>query len=99
MDEVKSTFVDSLFRIGAIQHGEFVLGSGIKSPIYADLRRLRSYPCLLRLEAEILWPMVGDCKNVQLIADVPTGVTPLVAVMSVLHNMPMITPREPKLSH
>lgn len=42
----------ALLEAGAVRFGDFVLRSGIASPVYVDLRGLASRPPLLRL---VLW--------------------------------------------
>ena len=41
------TFMDGLFDLGCIKFGDFVLSSGLKTPVYFDLRILISCPKLL----------------------------------------------------
>lgn len=96
MQEQYHQFAYGLERIGAIKFGSFTLKSGGVSPIYVDLRLLRSHPEMLRAGANILHNLWEEGSHCDLIADVPTAATPLVAAMCVLHNIPMVSPRVPK---
>ena len=67
------------------------------SPYYVDLRLLRSFPPLPRYAAELISGKVrADGVIYNLVADVPTAATPIVALLSDISDRPMITPREPK---
>ncbi|MDO8590643.1 MAG: orotate phosphoribosyltransferase [bacterium] len=80
----------------SLKFGDFTLKSGEKSPFYLDLRLLRSFPELLHAGANILYKLTVQGPPFDRIADVPTAATPFVAVISVLYNLPMISPREAK---
>ena len=96
MNENYQSFADGLAKIGAVKFGEFTLRSGVKSPFYLDLRVVRSFPDLLRAGAGILADLALEGPRFDRIADVPTAASPYVGAMCVLHNLPMITPREAK---
>ena len=40
-------FMEKLYECGCIKFGEFVLSSGLITPVYFDLRLIVSYPFLL----------------------------------------------------
>ncbi len=40
-------FMEGLYDLGCVKFGEFVLSSGLKTPVYFDLRILISCPKLL----------------------------------------------------
>lgn len=83
----------NLHKIGAIKFGEFTLKSGLKSPIYIDLRVLASYPKVLRQVAgafsEKLSKLKCDC-----IAGVPYAALPIAAAISLKTGIPMVYARK-----
>lgn len=96
-------FADGLLASGAVKFGAFRLKlhetqpDAPLSPMYVDLRTLRSFPDALDAAVATLRELIAargmrfDCY-----ADVPMAATPLVAVLSHLTRVPMITPREAK---
>ncbi len=96
------SFAKGLFRIGAIKFGAFRLKLHEKnpnaplSPIYINLRILRSFPYLTHHAVSLLMMIIRDIEHFDLLADVPTAATPIVAVLSEKMWLPMITPREAK---
>lgn len=65
------------------------------SPFYLDLRQLRSHPAARSEAVTILLPMITAC-SFDILADVPTGSTPLVGILSHMIGCPMISPRVAK---
>lgn len=82
-----------LYRIGAIQFGEFRLKSGRHSPVYVDLRGLVSHPDVLRSAAETLLRLLQPLEY-DLLAGLPYAGLPLAVSVSLLGNMPAIYPRK-----
>lgn len=93
-----------LFDIGAIKFGAFKLKLHEKkpdaplSPIYIDLRLLRSFPDVMDSAVEVYQELAGGLKF-GIYADVPTAATPIVAVLSHLTRVPMISPRKEEKGH
>lgn len=83
----------ALHKIGAIKFGEFTLKSGIKSPIYIDLRLLISYPKVLSLISEAMIEMARNLKF-DVIAGIPYTALPIATVISVSQNWPMVYARK-----
>jgi uridine monophosphate synthetase len=87
--------IHSLFQIGAIQFGEFTLKSGKTSSIYINLRKIISFPDILRAIAEAMWERTQHCKF-DLICGVPYTALPIATCISLDHNIPMIMRRKEK---
>ena len=98
LDGQRRAVADALFETGAIRFGQFRLKLHEKqpdaplSPIYVDLRVTRSFPSAFGEIATLYQEMVG-ALSFDVLADVPTAATPIVAVLSYLMKVPMISPR------
>lgn len=103
LTETQRAFADALLETGAVKFGAFRLKLHEKqpdaplSPIYVDLRTLRSFPDALDEAVVTLIEMIAaHSLAFDLYADVPQAATPLVAVLSHITRIGMITPREAK---
>lgn len=65
------------------------------SPHYFDLRLLRSLPDLADHAVTVFQQMM-EGVSMNRLADVPTAITPIVALLMRATRIPMISPREPK---
>lgn len=91
----QAALVDRLYQIGAIQFGEFKLKSGLTSSIYINLRKIISYPDLLRHVASAMWDITKKCQY-DLICGVPYTALPIATCFSLDHSVPMIMRRKEK---
>jgi uridine monophosphate synthetase len=103
MTEKQRAFADALLATGAVKFGAFRLKLHERrpdaplSPIYINLRVLRSYPDALETAVAALAEVIDRHElRFDRYADIPLAATPLVAVLSHLTHVGMITPREPK---
>lgn len=82
-----------LFDIGAIKFGLFTLKSGLKSPIYIDLRILVSYPKTLK---KIAIALVEVSKKLAFdrVAGIPYAAIAIATAYSMESGKPMIYPRK-----
>ena len=88
-----STLSDDLLSAGCIKFGEFTLKSGLKSPIYIDLRRTITYPKLLESVAKAYLPILSGLQFTR-IAGLPYAAIPIATAISLAGNYPMIYPRK-----
>ena len=93
MDTNKTALADGLLEAGCIKFGEFTLKSGLKSPIYIDLRQIITYPSLLRQIGEAYLPLIRNLQFDRL-AGLPYAAIPIATAVSLAGNYPMIYPRK-----
>jgi uridine monophosphate synthetase len=87
------SLADDLLSAGCIKFGEFTLKSGLKSPIYIDLRQIITYPKLLRQIGEAYLPLIRNLKFDRL-AGLPYAAIPIATAVSLAGNYPLIYPRK-----
>jgi uridine monophosphate synthetase len=88
-----SALADGLLSAGCIKFGEFTLKSGLKSPIYIDLRQIISHPKLLAEVAQAYLPLISNLQFSR-IAGLPYAAIPIATAISLAGNYPMIYPRK-----
>ena len=96
MEKLNSSFTslaDGLLDAGCIKFGEFTLKSGLKSPIYIDLRYIISFPKLLEQVGAAYLPLLKELKFDRL-AGLPYAAIPIATAVSLQGNYPMIYPRK-----
>ena len=84
---------DDLLEANCIKFGEFTLKSGLKSPIYLDLRELVSYPDLLKKVALAYISILKKLKFTRL-AGLPYAALPIATAISLHSGIPLIYPRK-----
>jgi len=95
----REKLADLLFEIGAVKFGAFRIKlhqtqpDAPLSPLYLNLRLLRSYPAALAYVSTLL-DKLSKPLYFDLMADIPTAATPLVALLCYFNNRPMISPRK-----
>jgi uridine monophosphate synthetase len=88
-----TTIADDLLLAGCVKFGDFTLKSGLKSPIYIDLRMIISHPKLLEQIGAAYLPLL---KTLQFdrIAGLPYAAIPIATAISLQGGYPMICPRK-----
>lgn len=88
-EKVAKALADS----NVVRFGEFTLASGLKTPIYVNLRVLPSYPETMKIIADELSKLVKKLKP-DVIAGAETAGIPLSTAISLKTGIPMIYVRK-----
>jgi orotate phosphoribosyltransferase/uridine monophosphate synthetase len=90
---------DELWKLGAVQFGDFSLGNTVvHSPVYVNLRLLISSPAAMRRAAEVMQGEVQALQSMRnprlapydLVAGIPFGGLHLATVFSLISGTPLI---------
>lgn len=81
-----------LLEAGCVKFGEFMLKSGVTSPIYLDLRRLVSRPNILRRVAQAYVEKLRELRFDRL-AGIPYAGLPIATAIALEMDRPLLYPR------
>lgn len=104
LSATQQVVAEQLFEINAIKFGAFRMKlhetnpDAPLSPIYVDLRILRSFPKTMDAAITLYVDLVKNLKF-DILADIPTAATPIVAILSNRIQVPMISPRRDEKGH
>jgi len=93
MEKELSNLADGLLSAGCVKFGEFTLKSGLKSPIYIDLRRLVGFPDLLR-DAASAYAAILNELDFDMLAALPYAALPIGTAISLHGGWKMVYPRK-----
>ena len=88
-----AALADRLLDAGCVRFGEFTLKSGLRSPIYLDLRQLISDPSLLADASSAYVELLRGLPFDRLAA-LPYAALPIATAISLAGGWPMIYPRK-----
>ncbi|XP_007528969.1 uridine 5'-monophosphate synthase [Erinaceus europaeus] len=94
-DAALGSLVTDLYDLQAFKFGNFMLKSGLSSPIYIDLRGIVSQPRVLSQVAEILFRTAQNAGiNFDNVCGVPYTALPLATVICSTNQIPMLIRRK-----
>eukprot|EP00069_Balaena_mysticetus_P008984 bmy_20004T0 len=94
-DAALESLVTGLYDVQAFKFGNFVLKSGLSSPVYIDLRGIVSRPRILSQVADILFQTAQNAGiNFDTVCGVPYTALPLATVICSTNQIPMLIRRK-----
>ncbi|XP_059543590.1 uridine 5'-monophosphate synthase isoform X1 [Myotis daubentonii] len=94
-DTALGSLVKGLYDVQAFKFGNFVLKSGLSSPVYVDLRGIVSRPRLLSQVAELLFQTAQNAGiSFDTVCGVPYTALPLATVICSTNQIPMLIRRK-----
>ncbi|CAG9786316.1 unnamed protein product [Diatraea saccharalis] len=84
----------NLFNINAVKFGEFDTKSGIKTPVYFDLRVIVSYPDVMELISDLIYEFAFKEMDCVHICGVPYTALPIATLLSVRAKKSMLMRRK-----
>ncbi|XP_054716664.1 uncharacterized protein LOC129226096 [Uloborus diversus] len=91
----KTSLIQQLLKCGVFNVGNFILKSGISSPIYIDLRKVIQFPdVILGLSKAVRNKQIEANIESSVICGVPYTALPIASVYSVEYKIPMVMKRK-----
>ncbi|XP_019700291.1 uridine 5'-monophosphate synthase [Harpegnathos saltator] len=99
MESVLKELAVMLFDIQAVKFGEFKTKTGLKTPVYFDIRVIIAYPNIMSRLAKLLWELRKDSTKIFQVCGVPYTALPLATLISIENNIPMLIKRKEMKSY